>query len=739
MVKKKSRFIRLFVVCVYFSVYAHAQIASDTMVKNLDEVIVRFNKWEQKMNEVPNKIAKVSMRDSRLRNPQTTADLLGQIGSVFIQKSQLGGGSPMIRGFATNRVLMVVDGVRMNNAIYRSGNIQNIISIDQFSLEDAEVIFGPGSLIYGSDAIGGVMDFHTLTPRLSTDEKMVLKGSAVARYSTAARENTVHADINTGWKKWSLLSSFTYSKFDDLKMGKHGGQESYLRPEYVQRINGIDSIVKNNDPRKQRFSGYTQTNFLQKIRFKPSENLDLQYSFTYAGTGDAPRYDRLIQYRQGKLRFAEWYYGPMLWRMHTLQVTHSRKNNIYDESRFIAGYQDYAESRADRSRGNNNLNTQAEKVNAFNVNWDAHKALGKGRLFYGLEYVYNKVGSTGIRTNIVSGEVSPYVSRYPDGSTWSTMGVYGSYKVNLHPRLTFLTGLRYSYNTLHSEFDTTFIKFPYKEADINDGALTGNAGLVYRSVENWQFNVNISTGYRMPNVDDVGKLFESAPGNLTVPNPNLESEYAWNFEIGIVKNIARKVRGEINVFHTILNNAIVRRPFTINGKDSIFFGGINSRVEALQNVSKATVWGLQLSAEFNITRQFTFQTFANWISGKETDDTKDEQVPLRHAPPFYGNSNFRYQVNKLFLEFSAFYNSQVKNEDLAPSEQAKTDIYAKDENGKPYSPSWYTLNLKASYQLIKNLSLTAGWENITDQRYRPYSSGIVAAGSNFIFSIRANF
>jgi hemoglobin/transferrin/lactoferrin receptor protein len=737
MVKNKYRFIRLLVVCIYFSAYAQGQITSDTSIKNLDEVIVRFNKWEQKLNEVPNKIAKVSMRDVRLRNPQTTADMLGQIGSVYIQKSQLGGGSPMIRGFATNRVLMVADGVRMNNAIYRSGNIQNIISIDPFSLEDAEVIFGPGSLIYGSDAIGGVMDFHTLSPRLSTDEKMLLKGSATARYSTANKENTIHADINTGWKKWSLLSSFTYGRFDDLKMGKHGAQDSYLRPEYVQRINGIDSIVQNSDPRIQKFSGYSQTNFLQKIRYKPTDYLDLQYSFTYGGTSDAPRYDRLIQYRQGKLRFAEWYYGPMLWRMHSLQVTHNRKNKLYDESRFIAGYQDYAESRVDRARGNNNLNTQAEKVNAFNVNWDAHKMIGKGQLFYGLEYVFNKVGSTGFRTNISSGDVTPFVSRYPDGSTWSTMGFYGSYKVNLDPKLTFLTGLRYSYNTLHADFDTAFIKFPYKEANIKDGALTGNAGLVFRPDKNWQLNGNISTGYRMPNVDDAGKLFESTPGNVTVPNPNLQSEYAWNFEIGVVKNIGGKVRGEINGFHTILNNAIARRPFTFNGQDSIFFGGINSRVEALQNVSKATVWGLQLSAEFNVTRQLTFQTFANWITGKETDDIKDEQVPLRHAPPFFGNSNFRYQVKKLFIEFSAFYNSQINNEDLAPSEQAKTDIYAKDENGKPFSPSWYTLNVKASYQLSRQLLLTTGWENITDQRYRPYSSGIVSAGSNFIFSARA--
>ncbi|MGL6269398.1 MAG: TonB-dependent receptor [Chitinophagaceae bacterium] len=735
--KIKFCHICLLAICILSNRYTYAQIVSDSSIKDLTEVLIAFNKWEQKKNEVPNKIAKVDLRDSRLRNPQTTADLLGQSGGVFIQKSQMGGGSPMIRGFATNRVLIVADGVRMNNAIYRSGNNQNIISIDPLSLQDAEVIFGPGSIIYGSDAIGGVMDFHTLTPQLATDKPMIFKGSAVTRFSTANQENTVHADINAGSKKWSLLSSFTYSSFNDLKMGKHGGQDSYLRPEYIERINGVDSIVKNSEPRIQRFSGYNQTNFLQKIRFKPTDYLDLQYSFTYGGTGIAPRYDRLIQYRQGKLRFAEWNYGPMLWRMHILQVSHNRKNTFYDESRLIAGYQDYAESRIYRPRDNNNQNTQSEKVKATNINWDLSKAIGKGQLFYGLEYVYNKVGSSGFSNNINSGVVTPFVSRYPDGSTWSTAGIYGSYKVNPIPRLTLLIGLRYNYNRLQAEFDTTFFKLPYRDVVINDGALTGNAGLVFRPGNGWQLNGNISTGFRMPNVDDVGKFFESTPGNITVPNPNLESEYAWNVELGIVKNINRKLRVEINGFHTILDNAIVRRPFTLNGQDSIFFGGINSRVEALQNVSKATVWGLQVSAEINLSHHLTLQSFANWITGKETDDINDEQVPLRHAPPFYGNTNLRYNFKKLFLEFSSFYNSQIKNEDLAPSEQAKTEIYAKDENGNPFSPSWYILNLKASYQLNLHLALTAGWENMTNQRYRPYSSGIVAAGTNFIVSVRA--
>ncbi len=725
--------------CLYTGMITHAQ--TDTLEeRTMGEVVISVSKWEQKLNEVPNKIVKISKNDIFKNNPQTSADLLGQSGMVFIQKSQLGGGSPMIRGFATNRVLLVVDGVRMNNAIYRSGNLQNVISIDALSTEAAEVIFGPGSLIYGSDAIGGVMDFHTLEPRFSIDKnnKTYVKGSLLGRFSTANSEKTGHADINLGWKKWALLSSFSYSSFDDLKMGKNGGQDSYLRREYVERINNKDSIVTNGNPRVQRFTGYDQVNFLQKIRFKPHADWDLQYSFTHARTGNAPRYDRLIQYRNGALRFAEWYYGPMIWNMHTLNILHAKKTGIYDDARLTLGLQDYEESRIDRTRNNNNRNRQTETVDAFSGNWDANKKLGKGQLFYGLEYVHNKVGSTGDRTHIGTGAVSPLVSRYPDGSTWSTAGIYGSYKVNLHPKLTITTGLRYSYNMLNATFDTTFIKFPYEKAELRDGALTGNAGIVFRPAESWQLNGNISSGYRMPNVDDIGKLFESVPGNITVPNPELTPEYAWNFELGLVKNIPLKFRLEINGFHTILNDAIVRRPSTFNGQDSILFDGVMSRVESLQNVAKATVTGVQVSAEYYFIRTLSLQTHANWISGKETDDSKNEQVPLRHAPPFYGSTTLRYREKKISVEASAQYNSTIENKDLAPSEQAKTDIYARDANGKPYAPGWYTVNLKGSYQLTKNLLLTAGWENMTNRRYRTYSSGIVAPGSNFIFSVRAS-
>ena len=162
----------------------------------LNEVVVSASHWKQETREVPLKVTSINPENIQLQNPQTAADLLTVSGEVFVQKSQLGGGSPMIRGFATNRVLIAVDGVRMNTAIFRSGNVHNVISLDPFSIQNTEIIFGPGSVIYGSDAIGGVMSFYTAKPIFSTNDNLYARGNSTARASSANNERTVHVDVN---------------------------------------------------------------------------------------------------------------------------------------------------------------------------------------------------------------------------------------------------------------------------------------------------------------------------------------------------------------------------------------------------------------------------------------------------------------------------------------------------------------------------------------------------------------
>lgn len=720
------------------TVAAHAQEnRTDTAFKQLNEVTVSVNKWEQKKNEVPNKITVVNMREARLQNPQTAADLLGMTGGVFIQKSQLGGGSPMIRGFATNRILIVVDGVRMNNAIYRSGNLQNIISLDPLATQNAEVIFGPGSLIYGSDAIGGVMDFHSLHALYATDNKWRVRANGVARYSTANHERTGHIDFSAGSRRFAYTGSVTHSDFGDLRMGKSNGPDTYLRPQYAMRAGNRDSVFANGDPRLQRFTGYNQTNILQKLRFKASNALDLQYTFHYSATGNVPRYDRLIETSGGTLSFAEWYYGPQMWRMHALQGTIAG-HGIFNSARIIAAWQDYEESRHDRRLNNARIRNQVEKVNAFSVNADFNKETGEnGELFYGAEFVTNKVGSFTNRVNINNGTVEPAPTRYPDNSDWQSYGVYGSYKRNIR-QFTVSTGLRYNYMTVYAPFDTSVFRFPFTDAHIKKGAVTGNLGLVYRATEQSQLNFNFATGFRVPNVDDVGKVFESAPGQLMTPNPGLKPEYAYNFDLGYAGRIAENTIVDVTAFYTILNDAIVRRPGTLNGQSTVVYEGVNSEVFSLQNAASAKVYGVQAGMELFFAKCLALSVQGNWTEGRETDDNEDKDVPLRHAPPFYGNAHLKFHHKKLQADLYFIWNNQLSNASLAPSEQAKTFIYAKDQNGRPYSPKWHTFNLKLGYEFSEHVMLTGGWENITNQLYRPYSSGIVAPGSNFIFSLRAS-
>ena len=175
------------------------------IAEQLDEVVMSISKWEQQKKDIPQKISLMNAKTIEFTASQTSADLLQNSGKVFVQKSQLGGGSPMIRGFATNRLLLSVDGVRMNNAIFRGGNIQNVISIDPFTIKSTEVLFGPGSVIYGSDAIGGVMNFYTNNPQFSKTDSLEVFGKSNYRYSSANNENTVHVDFNLGKREWAWL------------------------------------------------------------------------------------------------------------------------------------------------------------------------------------------------------------------------------------------------------------------------------------------------------------------------------------------------------------------------------------------------------------------------------------------------------------------------------------------------------------------------------------------------------
>ncbi len=708
----------------------------------VSEVVVTANRWGQDKSKISSRISKLNLKDLGIIEAQTMADLLEATGYVFVQKSQLAGGSPQLRGFGTNRVMIVVDGVRMNNAIFRSGNLQNIISLDGNSLESAEIQFGPGSVIYGSDAIGGVMNFTTLEPKFSTDSlKSLMKTTVFTRYSSASNESTSHLSFIYGTKTWATSTAITYSRFGDLTTGKYGDKH-FLRPTYQTTINGIDSTVINPNPRKQVESGYEQINLLHKITFKLKKNWDLTYGLNFSTTSNAPRYDRLVQddNNDGALDNAEWYYGPQQWMMHRVSlVNQTEKKPFYDNLRITLAYQNFKESRHDRKNGNSLIRRQFEEVNAFSMNVDLQKKWGSRMVFfYGLEGVFNHVGSYAYKESVNDGTQTVINPRYPNNSLWQTYGAYFSSKYELNEKWTINAGIRYSFYNIEAKFDTTLFAFPSTSVSNLNGALNGSLGLVFNPSVYSQFYTNVSTGFRAPNIDDVGKVFDSQPGSVIVPNVNLKPEYAYNAEIGFVQAIKSLLKIDGAIYGTYLDNALARSTYQFNGQDSMVYDGVNSQVLAIQNVSNAYVYGFQGGIELVFGKGFTLKSMISYQKGFEYNIDSASYFPKLHVAPLFGRTSLEYERRHLQIEIYAVYQAKMNADDIALTERGRYK-YATDENGLSYTPSWYTINVKGAYFFNKHLSMNIGVENITNQLYRTSGSGISAPGINFTASIKAVF
>jgi hemoglobin/transferrin/lactoferrin receptor protein len=308
----------------------------------------------------------------------------------------------------------------------------------------------------------------------------------------------------------------------------------------------------------------------------------------------------------------------------------------------------------------------------------------------------------------------------------------------LAKNISFLGGLRYSHIIIDAQFDTSLFDLPFTEATINTGALTGTAGVTWNPNQTLGWRLNLGTAFRAPNIDDVGKVFDSEPGSVVVPNQDLKPEYAYNADIGVSLNFDTVVKLDFAGFYTILEDALIRRNFSLDGESQIVYQGELSTIQAIQNASRAQVYGFEAGLEVAFSKALKFSSQYNITKGFAQDQQGNKEA-LRHAAPAYGNTHLFYKKAKLTLDAFVEYNGQFDFEDLAPSQQNNAFLYAADQNGNPYAPKWYTLNFSAQYKYSKSLQLNATLENITDQRYRPYSSGLSAPGRNLIVAATYTF
>ena len=702
----------------------------------LSQMVISATRSANKSELVAQQVSSIQRKDIQFINPANAADLLAQTGTALIQKSQLGGGSPILRGFEANKVLYLVDGVRMNNAIYRGGHLQDILSLDPMAMENVEIAYGPSAITYGSDALGGAMSFTTRAPRFTSGDKLVRAG-AMLRYSSAD-QSAAHVNVETSNARFATFTAFTFNNFGDLRQGniRNPNYSTFgARPWYVERINGRDSVITNSNPNVQVGSAYKQYDFIEKISFKQSNKLTHTLNIQYSTTNNVPRYDRLTQVSIENPRFGEWYYGPQTRAMVAYHATLSNGNKLYNTGRITLAWQNIDQSRHDRLFNSPNRNNRLDNVKVYSVNADFSKSLGERTTAnYGLEYYFNDVTSTANSENILNGVQSPLDTRYANGgSNMSGTAAYGTAIFKATRKITLNAGLRYSLVNLSALFlDNSFFNFPFSDVKQSNRNLNGSIGIIVAPNKKWRLTAIVSTGFRAPNVDDLSKVFESNAGNLIVPNNELKPEKVANIEATIERKFNGKTTLALNGYYMNYTNALTTGKAQFNGEDSIFYDGTLSPVYTTVNAAEAFIYGGNLSLNSQVNDHFSLQSSVVYTYGRI--ETNNGDTPLDHIPPVYGRTGFTFQQQKFRGEFSVLYNGWKRIEDYRFNAE-DNEAYATPDG----MPAWYTLNTRASYQVHENIQLMVGLENILDANYRVFASNISGAGRNVTFTLRGRF
>ncbi len=729
--------------------------------EQLDEVVVSLFKREERTNRIAEQIAILNSKKIQRASAQTSADLLATIPGVKVQKSQFGGGSPVIRGMEANRVLLVVDGVRMNNAIYRKGHLQSAITVTPNMLEKTEVVFGPSSVIYGSDALGGVIHYYTKTPKLSEENEV--DSQFFSRFSSVNNEITTNISVEVRSQKWASLTSISHSDFGDLKAGKnraHGFKDWGKVFFYSENNNGNykEYPTVNMDPNLQRNTGYNQTDILQKFFIPITRNTDIKLNFQYSTSSDIPRFDRLTELKNEKLKFSEWFYGPQKRFLASAQMFLNPNKKGMETGIITAAYQNVQESRVQRKFGSLNRSYREENVAVYSLNGDFSVLLTadkKRALSYGFEFAYNDVTSNayGKELNIVAGEIEGFSrtfkvqSRYPDGSSaYLSSAVYIDYRQDINSKSTLNSGIRFTNTNLTATWiDQTFIQLPDTNIQLNHSAVTATLGYVFKPNKNWQINSVLSSGFRAPNIDDVGRVREKA-GNVTVPNITVTPEFAYNAEIGVQKYFnEKKFRFGANIYYTLLDNYI-QRDFVYNPDGSIVqvaFDGDFGNAVSNQNKRTAYITGVTASYLGRISPIWKTSGFVTYTKGR----TYDSREPMSSIPPIFGQFEMSYVVAEIELGAAIRFNAKKEISDFNITEgidnHELTPIVAKnamDERIKYYgTPSWITMGLNANYTLSNSVSVQARLDNLLDQHFIEFASGVASPGRNLSISFRANF
>lgn len=644
-----------------------------------EEVTVTAERDDRAVFLSPMAVTTVSRQEMLRQWPRSTPEALFGTQGVWLQKTNHGGGSPFLRGLTGNQVLMLIDGIRLNNATFRYGPNQYLNTIDPNMIDRIEVVRGQGATLYGSDALGGVINILTPMPTFSAAGSNI-DVSAKTRYVSHGMEKTGRLDFNLATPSLGMTGGVSRRVFGDLHAGGSLGTRSP--------------------------SGYDEWAGNVKSVIQARENWLVTLAWQYLRQKDVPAFDQVTQ--RG---YMTYFFTPQQRQLSYLQTTAFFSNPWNRKIEATLSWHESTEGREKRKSGSSRLQNERDRVRTWGVQVQSYAApTPNWQMITGGELYRDVVNSRAEESDLSGENLVKKRGLYPDGSRSVNAAMFNTHSIDFK-RARIHAGLRYNM------VDITTQDVIFGDIHISPAAFAGHVSILYRMTPQQHLVCNVNRGFRAPNINDLSS-FGSFDYGIEVPAPNLNPEAGYTWEAGL-KSRTERLAAAVFLYQSWLRDLITRVEASYLG--SSFFNG--ERVYQKANRQAAFIRGIEAEAQCLFGGQWHVGMNLCYAFGQNTTDRE----PLRRVPPLNGRLTISRPIRSQLM-LTAEWLFAAKQDRLSAGDRADHRI---PPGG---TPGWQIVNFQLFWE-TRFFSLSSGIYNLFDKAYRPHGSGIEGIGRSFWIGI----
>ena len=646
----------------------------------LEEITVVGARRAMSTSDVP--ISVTSVERDAVRAEKLVTDALRALTGVSVQQTTPGQGAPIIRGLKGSAILHLVDGMRLNNAIFRAAPTPWFALIPVSSVERLEVVRGVPAALYGSEAVGGVVQSVSRLP-LFDSESPDIAGEGVISFDTAEALRSVRVTFDAGARELAASISAEYLRAGDRRIG--GGER--IGP-----------------------SRYTAKALRAVLSATPDGRGPWFVDLHYLEQPETPRVDELVPgFGQDEPSSAEFLFAPNR-RLFAHFQRESRWRDL--DLKLNAAWQRIDDDRRTRNLGSPQRRLETNRSDLYGLTVSASGRATAWSWIAGADVYHDEVRSARNAVDLVSGAMADLAPRFPDGSTVGQAGVFVSGSRPIGARHRISVGVRYT--RLH-------IQLP-DGTSVRPGRASGDLGWITEWRDGLQFVATVGSGFRAPNIADLGTL-GARPGNrFNIPNPSLGSEHATHGDLGL-RIYRERFSGEVRVFALRYSDRIVSVATGATTPDR------RSIVQSV-NAASASLHGVEGVARFRMRDDLSLETRITWTYGRQA--IAGVREPADRIPPLQARIDLEWLISDAWA-LDAWLVAAGRQDRLSARDVDDVRI---DPDG---TPGWAAAGTRLRWSNGDAWRVDIGIDNLFDQRYRVHGSGIDAPGRSLSLTLRRNW